>query len=719
MANIVNTPFDYYGDPRRGRPLFNAKIFIGVADLDPTIPANQLQASYVQEDGIRVNLTQPIRTNSGGYPVNSNGDLITIEVQDANFSFIVQDRSNIEVINVSNSDSSEDIESRILTIQGQVLTLQGQVLTIQGQTLTIQGQIPTSQEQLLGLGSSIFPEDIDTVAENHDGENDDVGLVPAGTTHLRVSIGGNPEIVAISPVSAGGVITLLTENGCSIGGVITSFEQANLDQLTVNFLRADSEREASAVVNANAKSGDLSLNGENSVALLGDSISFGVGSVDVPTNSYGAILGRCINREYGGRNVGFIGLIPASESLIHTVSTIGSWTGLAGAAAAHSISGYARESLSSSARLNVVVSSSTSDNFDVWYTRQPSGGSFGVYVNDALVSTVSTAGGVTKQGYFRAANFPMTPDADGNVNISIRPQGNGAIEIVGIAYNSSSLTRLQNFSHPGRRAQFLTEDIINRASNGAKFLIFSLGHNDQNATGDDLQAVLDNLDLVSTRCAAFNTKLVVCDFIWDKDYSNRVKAKLREIGEENNSLYIEFSRQINIDQSTPTASDLISLGFLADSSHPTARGHKVIAETIAKTLRLSVSSKSEAAEVDNNGVSIYDFTPTVQNATLTDSNAFYTIEDGGYVNLQMRLKFTAISSTSDIIITIPSSIAFSARYTSTSPESLLIPSSIVSIGEGVMAAIAQLTSPTTVRVRGSANINDNSEVHINIRYLRG
>lgn len=202
MANTVNTPFDYYGDPRRGRPLFNAKIFIGVADLDPTIPANQLQASYVQEDGTRVNLTQPIRTNSGGYPVNSSGDLITIEVQDANFSFIVQDRSNIEVINVSSSDSSEDIESRILTLQGQV---------------------PTSQEQLIGLGSSIFPLDIDTVAENHDGGNDDVGLVPAGTTHLRVPITGNPEVVAINPASAGGAITLLTEVGCSIGGVATVF----------------------------------------------------------------------------------------------------------------------------------------------------------------------------------------------------------------------------------------------------------------------------------------------------------------------------------------------------------------------------------------------------------------------------------------------------------------------------------------------------------------
>ncbi len=79
--------------------------------------------------------------------------------------------------------------------------------------------LTTLLEQTLGAGSSLYIGDddgISAVVANGD-------TVPAGTTHLRVSINGNPEIVAISPVSAGGAITLLTETGCGIGGVVTNF----------------------------------------------------------------------------------------------------------------------------------------------------------------------------------------------------------------------------------------------------------------------------------------------------------------------------------------------------------------------------------------------------------------------------------------------------------------------------------------------------------------
>ncbi len=78
--------------------------------------------------------------------------------------------------------------------------------------------IADAQEQLLGTGSVVYPQNVTSVAANGN-------TVPSGTSHLRVSIGGNPEIVSISPVSVGGAITLLTENGCSIGSQLTTFER--------------------------------------------------------------------------------------------------------------------------------------------------------------------------------------------------------------------------------------------------------------------------------------------------------------------------------------------------------------------------------------------------------------------------------------------------------------------------------------------------------------
>ncbi len=79
--------------------------------------------------------------------------------------------------------------------------------------------LTTLLEQTLGAGSSLYIGDdngISAVVANGN-------TVPAGTTHLRVPINGTPGIVAISPVSVGGAITLLTENGCEIDGVATIF----------------------------------------------------------------------------------------------------------------------------------------------------------------------------------------------------------------------------------------------------------------------------------------------------------------------------------------------------------------------------------------------------------------------------------------------------------------------------------------------------------------
>ena len=67
MANaIVRLPLGYFPDPNKGRPLGNAKIYVGIVDLDPRILANQLTVTGRQESGLDVPLPQPIRTSFGG-----------------------------------------------------------------------------------------------------------------------------------------------------------------------------------------------------------------------------------------------------------------------------------------------------------------------------------------------------------------------------------------------------------------------------------------------------------------------------------------------------------------------------------------------------------------------------------------------------------------------------------------------------------------------------
>lgn len=84
MANaIVRLPLGYFPDPDKGRPLSNAKIYIGIVDLNPRIVVNQLTVTGRQEDGTEVSVAQPIRTSSGGIPVDDNGNIVTLLVDGA------------------------------------------------------------------------------------------------------------------------------------------------------------------------------------------------------------------------------------------------------------------------------------------------------------------------------------------------------------------------------------------------------------------------------------------------------------------------------------------------------------------------------------------------------------------------------------------------------------------------------------------------------------
>lgn len=75
--------------------------------------------------------------------------------------------------------------------------------------------VTEAQEDFLQPGSELFKGSDGVTVKN--GDN-----ITAGTTHLRVLVGGTPTIVAMSPI-ASGVVTLLTETGATIGATTVSF----------------------------------------------------------------------------------------------------------------------------------------------------------------------------------------------------------------------------------------------------------------------------------------------------------------------------------------------------------------------------------------------------------------------------------------------------------------------------------------------------------------
>ncbi len=96
MATLIS-PYQYFADPQRARPIFNGFIYIGRPDGDPTNPDDQIKISVICEcGGDPVNITQPVRTGPGGIPVY-NGSPAQINVPVAEFSITVQDKDRVQV----------------------------------------------------------------------------------------------------------------------------------------------------------------------------------------------------------------------------------------------------------------------------------------------------------------------------------------------------------------------------------------------------------------------------------------------------------------------------------------------------------------------------------------------------------------------------------------------------------------------------------------------
>lgn len=89
-------PYAYIADPTKGRPLFNADLYFGLPDLDPTIPANQVPVVIIQENGTPVSVTQPIQTGAGGIPLYQGSPAI-ITIGASEYSFRALDRHGEQV----------------------------------------------------------------------------------------------------------------------------------------------------------------------------------------------------------------------------------------------------------------------------------------------------------------------------------------------------------------------------------------------------------------------------------------------------------------------------------------------------------------------------------------------------------------------------------------------------------------------------------------------
>jgi len=93
----LSTDYWYFADPVTAKPIAGGSVYIGVADLDPTVLANRISVSLLQEDGSTVTLAgsaQPLTTSAGGI-VQYAGANVVVQVS-GTYSLRVNDSLGVQ-----------------------------------------------------------------------------------------------------------------------------------------------------------------------------------------------------------------------------------------------------------------------------------------------------------------------------------------------------------------------------------------------------------------------------------------------------------------------------------------------------------------------------------------------------------------------------------------------------------------------------------------------
>lgn len=229
---------DYIPDPNRGRPLFDAKIFIGQPNTDPTVPANQitLTGDIGFPLGGVITLTQPVRTNNGGVTVYNNSP-VDINTPGQSYSIQVFDRLNNLIYNFPNVDGQIALNT-------------------------------TAQEELTGL--TIFPE-VDN-AENGQ-------TIASGSDALRAAFNSRNTLFTISPsVVTTGVISGLTINPDGTGSFSVDTDDYTLKQYNTPIVANDGDSQLAG--------GAIWPVSSQKSAVNGDILSFGERYIRVDSQLY-------------------------------------------------------------------------------------------------------------------------------------------------------------------------------------------------------------------------------------------------------------------------------------------------------------------------------------------------------------------------------------------------------------------------------------------------
>lgn len=355
------------------------------------------------------------------------------------------------------------------------------------------------------------------------------------------------------------------------------------------------------------------------VAIMGDSNSHGVGSVDIYRNSYVNIIKRLMNYENNSCNYGFCPLMSTGTANyfsqdIHEVSFFAlqgrknSWVSCEGESGAHVPQGLSFISLEAGNLIATTVPT-FQRKVRIWYVSHPDGGTFIVKLNGKPVTVVNTYSKLSNplssvtidlyDGNYEAEGLPFPTLTPGLCRVECVTESDRKVELCGFSYISSdnSLT-VNNFSNSGRRLRWVDEAAIESVMRNANVLVFALSYNDAFDNANDVEYFREyrlRIDAIIKYAKKYQVSLFVADFIWDEIASNNTRMELQRLASEADGVYIPFPEIFSPDGVTPSwRYRMNEVKMFFEPAHLNIYGHECVGEVIGSFMGLGSISKEFA-----------------------------------------------------------------------------------------------------------------------------
>lgn len=337
--------------------------------------------------------------------------------------------------------------------------------------------------------------------------------------------------------------------------------------------------------------------------VLGDSISHGAFADDWYRNGWVNLFKRMLNVELGTYSYGVTPLLPftnpvtgASNADIHDVLIGAHW--LLYDTIPDVPTGASWITRTTAAQMDITVPT-FQDVAVIYYAQNPSGGSFEILINGTPLTTINTSSATRNS--FVGYGFALADNGLGSCKITIRTTSAAEVEITGIGYyKTASQAVLQNMSQSGRKLINTSQACVQRLMGESALFVMALGVNDfYDHQNDDVKfaAFTQVIDWLIQYANQYEVPVVVPDFVWYVGPENRTRAQLRRLATQTKGVYIPFPDFFMKNSIVPNSAYLIeTLNLFTNDLHPNVAGHKLIAETIAKKIGLSVSSKKQVLD---------------------------------------------------------------------------------------------------------------------------